>query len=57
MGIRLRDDVFFSDPVSRISEYCEIEVYEGYDDRHTENNVIMQADIDSANNLYAMIDR
>ncbi|TFH17180.1 hypothetical protein E4H04_05440 [Candidatus Bathyarchaeota archaeon] len=57
MGIRLRDDVFFSDPVSRIREYCEIEVYEGYDDRHTENNVIMQADIDSANNLYAMIDR
>jgi hypothetical protein len=57
MGIRLRDDVFFSDPVSRIREYCEIEVYEGYDDRHTENNVIMQADIDSANDLYAMIDR
>jgi hypothetical protein len=57
MGIRLRDDVFINDPVSRIREYCEIEVYEGYDDRLTENNVIMQADIDSANNLYAMIDR
>jgi hypothetical protein len=57
MGIRLRDDVFVNDPVSRINEYCEIEVYEGYDDRHTENNVIMQVDIDSANNLYAMIDR
>ena len=57
MGIRLRDDVFINDPVSRIREYCEIEVYEGYDDRHTENNVIMQADIDSANNLYAMIDK
>ena len=57
MGIRLRDDVFINDPVSRIREYCEIEVYEGYDDRLTENNVIMQADIDSANNLYAMIDK
>jgi len=57
MGIRLRDDVFFSDPESRIREYCEIEVYEGYDDKHTVNNVITRADIDAANNLYAMIDR
>ena len=57
MGIQLRSDVFFSDPETRIREYCAIEVYEGYDDRHTVDNVITQNDIDSANNLYAMIDR
>ena len=57
MGIRLREDVFFSDPESRVREYCEIEVYEGYDDRHAENNVITINDIESANNLYAMINK
>jgi hypothetical protein len=57
MGIRLRDDVFFEDPESRIREYCEIEVYEGYDDRHAENNVITSNDIEAANNLYAMINK
>ena len=57
MGIRLRDDVYFNDPESRIREYCEIEVYEGYDDRHTEGNSVSHADIASANNLYAMIGR
>ena len=57
MGIRLRDDVFFSDPESRIREYCEIEVYEGYDDRHAESNVITSNDIEAANNLYAMINK
>lgn len=57
MGIRLRDDVFFSDPAPRIREYCEIEVYEGYDDQHNVNNSIIQNDIDSANNLYANINR
>ena len=57
MGIRLRDDVFFEDPDSRIREYCEIEVYEGYDDWHSENNVITSNDIVAANNLYAMINK
>jgi|GEM_PF-617575 hypothetical protein len=57
MGIRLREDVFFSDPESRIREYCEIEVYEGYDDRHAENNVITSNDIEAANKLYAMINK
>ena len=57
MGIRLRDDVFFSDPESRIREYCEIEVYDGYDDRHTVDNVITKADIESANRLFAMINQ
>lgn len=55
--IRLRDDIAFEDPESRIREYCEIEEYQGYDDRHNINNLISQEDIDAANNLYAMIDR
>lgn len=57
MGIRLRDDVFFEDPESRIREYCEIEVYEWYDDQHAENNVITKNDIDSSNKVYAMSTR
>ena len=55
MVIRLRDDVVFSDPESRLREYCEIEVYTGFDDRHSINNRITLADISSANSLYAMI--
>jgi hypothetical protein len=55
--IRLRDDIIFEDPESRIREYCEVEVYRGYDDRHNINDGISKIDIDSANNLYAMIDR
>ncbi|MFC1803396.1 DUF6308 family protein [Thermoproteota archaeon] len=55
MGIRLRDDIYFSDPEVRIREYCEIEVYYGYDDQHTLDNNITQIDIDTANKLYAMI--
>ena len=57
MGIRLRDDVFFSNPESRIREYCEIEVYQGYDDKHSVNNTISKFDVESANKLYALIDR
>lgn len=57
MGIRLRDDIYFDDPESRIREYCEIEVYQGYDDQHTVDDLITQRDIVSANNLYAMINR
>jgi hypothetical protein len=55
--IKLRDDVVFEDPQSRIREYCAIEIYHDYDDKHTINNDITQRDIDSANRLYAMIDR
>lgn len=55
--IRLRDDIIFEDPESRIREYCEVEVYRGYDDRRNINEGISKIDIDSANNLYAMIDR
>jgi hypothetical protein len=55
--IKLRDDIVFEDPQSRVREYCEIEVYSGYDDRHSINDQISKEDINAANNLYAMIDR
>jgi len=53
----LRDDVEIPNPEERIREYCEIEVYRGYDDQHTPDGVIIPKDIKAANLLYAMIDR
>jgi len=55
--IKLRDDVVFEDPQSRIREYCAVEIYYDYDDKHNINHDITQRDIDSANRLDAMIDR
>ena len=55
--IKLRDDIIFEDPESRIREYCEIETYKGYDDRHNINHTISRGDIRAANELYANIDR
>lgn len=31
--IKLRGDIVFEDPQSRIREYCEIEIHHGYDDK------------------------
>ena len=55
--IKVRDDVVFQDPQTRIREYCRIEIYQGYDDKHAINNILSKEDIEAANNLYAMIDR
>jgi hypothetical protein len=55
--IRLRDDIVFEKPESRIREYCAVEIYQGYDDQHSVSNNITRKDIDAANELYAMIDR
>ena len=44
-------------PEDRIREYCEIEIYQGYDDKHSITNKITRYDVDAANKLYAMIDR
>ncbi len=44
-------------PEDRIREYCEIEIYQGYDDKHSITNKITRSDVDAANKLYAMIDR
>ncbi len=41
----------------RIREYCEIEIYRGYDDCHSINDTITIHDINVANKLYASIDR
>ena len=55
--IQLRDDIVFQHPEDRIREYCEIEIYQGYDDQHTINNTITHDDVIAANRLFAMIDR
>lgn len=55
--IKIRDDIIFEDPQSRIREYCTIEIYYGYDDKHNIDHEISRRDIHAANNLYAMIDR
>lgn len=57
--IKLRGDIVFEDPQSRIREYCEIEIqieiHHGYDDKHNINNLISEDNIRAANELYAMI--
>lgn len=55
--IRLRGDIIFENPESRIREYCAVEIYQGYDDKHDISDFISQRDIDAANRLYSMIDR
>ena len=55
--IRLRYDIIFENPESRIREYCEIKVYRSYDDKHSVDNNISNEDIEAANNLFAMIGR
>lgn len=55
--IVLRDDVVFDNPQSRIREYCEIEIYRGYDNKHSIDNSISQEDVNAANVLNAMIDK
>src|SRR3972149_324390 len=57
MRIELRKNLLLEDPEVRIREYCEIEEYRGYDDKHSINDIISNEDIWSANDLYAMIDR
>jgi len=55
--IKLRKDVVFEDPEQRIREYCSVEIYHGYDDKHSTNDFLSKEDIDTANKLDAMIDR
>ena len=52
--IRLRRDVIFDNPECRIREYCDIEIYHGYDNRHNVTDAISIQDIKVANKLYAM---
>lgn len=55
--ITLSNGARFENAEDRIREYCEIEVYRGYDDQHTIDNRITIEDVRAANELYAMIDR
>jgi hypothetical protein len=55
--LKIRKDIVFEKPENRIREYCEIEIYYGYDDKHTVDNVLTKDDICNANHLHAMIDR
>ncbi|MGD0145829.1 MAG: DUF6308 family protein [Nitrososphaerales archaeon] len=57
MQIALSNGVRFEDPEARIREYCDIEVYRGYDDRHSVDDQITMEEVRAANELYAMIDR
>jgi len=57
LKLHLRSDVEITNPEKRIREYCDIEIYQGYDDQHNIGNQISSNDIDVANKLYAMIDR
>ena len=44
-----------NDPELLIRDYCRVEVYHGYDDSHSINNVVSDEDIRSANSMYARI--
>jgi len=55
--ILLTNGTKFDKAEERVREYCDIEVYEGYDDHHNEDNRITMEDIGAANELYAMINR
>lgn len=55
--IKLHDDIVFDNPQSRIQEYCEIEVCQGYDDKHSVDDIITKEDVLAANELYANINR
>ncbi|MDV3243718.1 MAG: DUF6308 family protein [Nitrososphaerales archaeon] len=55
--VHLSNGTTFDNAEARIREYCDIEVYRGYDDRHTIDDRITMDDVESANRLFAMIDR
>ena len=46
-----------NNPEARIREYCAIEIYKGYDDRHSIDDSVTIRDIEAANKLYALINR
>jgi len=49
--------VVFPNPEARICEYCDLEVYYGYDDLHSIDNTITRQDIEATKRLQSMIDR
>jgi hypothetical protein len=55
MSIFLAGGHQISNPEDRVREYVEIEVYFGYDDRHSVSDEIKPDDIRAANRLYARV--
>lgn len=38
--INLGKGIVFDHPESRVHEYCDIEIYEGYDNQHSVNDIM-----------------
>lgn len=57
MNVIFSNGYTFEDPETRIRKYCDIEIYEGYDDNHNINDNIEWSDIYAADELYANIMR
>ena len=49
--------LLFPHPEERIREYCELEVYRGYDDFHSIDNIITRKDIEATKRIFSMIDQ
>jgi hypothetical protein len=49
--------LLFPYPEERIREYCELEVYRGYDDFHSIDNTITRKDIEATKRIFSMIDQ
>ena len=57
MKICFSNGFVLNNPEERIREYCDIEIYQGYDDCHNITNKISWKDIQVADRLYANIMR
>lgn len=57
MKICLNNGTVLDNPEERIREYCDIEIYQGYDDFHNVTDEISWEDIRAADRLYANIMR
>ena len=57
MAIILAGKYVIPNPEERIREYCEKEIYAGYDDKHDVNDAISSENIEAANRLFAWIIR
>lgn len=55
--IKLSKGIVISDIENRIREYCQVEIYHGYDDYHEVNNTITLENINAANKLFARISK
>ncbi|MCD6485488.1 MAG: hypothetical protein J7L47_10315 [Candidatus Odinarchaeota archaeon] len=55
LKICLSNGEVIEDPEERVREYCEVEIYWGYDDCHNVTDEITWGDIEAANRLFAKI--